>query len=91
MTPIPLRKNREIWPSQPGFGVKFATICATWANRAGIPETLGQAGVLLPLPERLTPASQILPTAEQVEPWVEAVIRLWDDPAWYQMWDQALR
>ena len=38
----------------------------------------------MPLPERLTPVSQILPTAEEVEPWIEAIIRLWDDPAWYQ-------
>jgi glycosyltransferase involved in cell wall biosynthesis len=54
------------------------------SDRGGIPETLGQAGVLLPLPERLTPASQFLPTPEEVKPWVEAIIRLWDDPAWYQ-------
>ena len=49
-----------------------------------IPETLAQAGIALPLPERLTPVSRILPTAEEMEPWVEAIIRLWDDPAWYQ-------
>jgi hypothetical protein len=32
MTSISLRKNREIWPPQPGFGVEFATICATWVS-----------------------------------------------------------
>ena len=28
--------------------------------------------------------SRILPTAEEVEPWVQAIIRLWDDQSWYQ-------
>jgi hypothetical protein len=32
VTPISLRKNRESWPPQPGFGVEFATTCATWAK-----------------------------------------------------------
>ena len=49
-----------------------------------MPETLGDGGIALPLPERLTPVSKILPTAEEVEPWVEAIIGLWDNPAWYQ-------
>jgi hypothetical protein len=41
---------------------------------------LDDAGIVLPLPDRLTPAARVLPTAEEVAPWVEAVIRLWDDP-----------
>ncbi len=49
------------------------------SDRGGIPETLGNAGIVLPLPDWLTPASRDLPTAEEVAPWVEAVIRLWDD------------
>jgi hypothetical protein len=32
MTAISLRKNWEFWPLRLGFGVKFATICATWAS-----------------------------------------------------------
>jgi glycosyltransferase involved in cell wall biosynthesis len=53
------------------------------SDRGALPETLGRAGIVLPLPERLTPISRLLPTAEEVEPWVEAVIRLWDDRAFY--------
>ena len=53
------------------------------SNRGGIPETLGNAGVVLPLPDRLTPATRILPAAEEMEPWVESIIRLWDDQARY--------
>jgi hypothetical protein len=54
------------------------------SDRGALPETLGGAGIALPLPERLTPVSRILPTAEEVDPWVEAILRLWDDPAWYR-------
>lgn len=49
------------------------------SDRGALPETLGEAGVVLPLPERLTPATRMLPTAEEVAPWVEAIAHLWDD------------
>ena len=49
------------------------------SDRGALPETLGHAGVLLPLPEWLTPRTRVLPTTKEVAPWVEAVIRLWDD------------
>jgi GT2 family glycosyltransferase/glycosyltransferase involved in cell wall biosynthesis len=54
------------------------------SDRGALRETLGDGGIALSLPDRLTPTSQVLPTAEEVEPWVGAIIRLWDDPAWYQ-------
>lgn len=38
----------------------------------------------MPLPDRLTPFSRELPAPEEVAPWVEAIIRLWDDHAWYE-------
>ncbi len=54
------------------------------SDRGALPETLGRAGIVLPLPERLTPTTRILPTAEEVGPWVEAVIGLWDDSQLYE-------
>ena len=54
------------------------------SDRGALPETLGAAGVVLPLPARLTPNSRILPTPEEVRPWVETIIELWDDPLQYQ-------
>lgn len=51
--------------------------------RGALPETLGGAGVLLPLPERLTLETRELPSAEKVSPWVDAIERAWDDPDWY--------
>ena len=50
------------------------------SDRGALPETLGDAGIVLSLPDRLTPATKSLPTAAEVAPWVEAVERLWDDP-----------
>jgi len=54
------------------------------SDRGALPETLGNAGIVLPLPERLTPATRWLPTAEEVAPWVETIIRLWDDEEFYE-------
>ena len=33
---------------------------------------------------RYTPETREIPTAEEVEPWVETIIRLWDDAAEYE-------
>ncbi len=74
------------WENQPLVAIEAMIngIPVIGSDRGGIPETLGDGGVALPLPERLTPESRILPSAEEVEPWVQAIIRLWDDQAWYQ-------
>ena len=55
------------------------------SDRGALPETLGGAGLLLRLPDHLTPASRHLPTAEEIRPWVDATIRLWDDPEEYDL------
>ena len=47
------------------------------------PSVLGNAGIVLSLPNRLAPTSCVLPTSEEVSPWVEAVVKLWDDEAHY--------
>lgn len=51
------------------------------SDRGALPETLGDAGFVLPLPERCTPSSGAVPTAREVEPWIATIERLWDDPA----------
>ena len=50
------------------------------SDRGALPETLGGAGVVLPVPDRCTPTSGLVPTAEEVEPWIAAILRVWDDP-----------
>jgi glycosyltransferase involved in cell wall biosynthesis len=61
------------------------------SNRGGLPETIGDAAFLLEIPAKYTPETRVVPTADEVEPWVEAIIRLWDDAATYQRCSKAAR
>ncbi|WP_169973287.1 glycosyltransferase [Tautonia rosea] len=74
------------WENQPLVAVEAMIngIPVIGSDRGGIPETLGDAGIVLPLPDRQTPSTRTLPTAEEVAPWVEAIIRLWDDPGFFE-------
>ena len=74
------------WENQPMVAAEAMIngIPVIGSDRGGIPETLGAAGIVLPLPDRITQATWMLPTAEEVEPWVQAVIRLWDNPEFYE-------
>ncbi len=73
------------WENQPLVAVEAMIngIPVIGSDRGGIPEALGDAGIVLPLPERLTPFTRELPAPGEVAPWVEAIIRLWDDEEWY--------
>ena len=73
------------WENQPLVVIEAMIngIPVIGSNRGGIPETAGKAGVILPLPDRLTPITRIVPETHEVEPWIEAVIRLWDDERLY--------
>ncbi|MGO9110602.1 MAG: glycosyltransferase [Thermoguttaceae bacterium] len=61
------------------------------SNRGGLPETVGNAGLLIDIPARHTPETRDISTAEDVRPWVETIIRLWDDEAEYERWSLAAR
>ncbi len=61
------------------------------SNRGALPETIGDAGFLFDIPARYTRDTRDVPTAEDVEPWVETIIRLWDDAAEYERWSRAAR
>jgi glycosyltransferase involved in cell wall biosynthesis len=51
------------------------------SDRGGLPETLGDAGFLFTLPERLVAAAHAaVPTAREVAPWTATIEKLWDDP-----------
>jgi glycosyltransferase involved in cell wall biosynthesis len=73
------------WENQPLVAIEAMLngIPVIGSDRGGIPEVLGRAGVILPLPGRLTPDARLLPSSEEVEPWVQALIHLWDDPTHY--------
>ncbi len=53
-------------------------------NRGGLPETLRDAGFLLPIASDYTSESRVAPTADEVGPWVKAIIDLWDDQTLYE-------
>lgn len=61
------------------------------SNRGALPDTLGEGGLVLDIPAQYTSDSRVMPTPAEVEPWVEAIIRLWDDAAYYEQMSQAAR
>jgi glycosyltransferase involved in cell wall biosynthesis len=54
------------------------------SNRGGLPETLEEAGFLFDIPAQYTPQTRLVPTAEEVAPWIDTILRLWDDEEFYQ-------
>jgi glycosyltransferase involved in cell wall biosynthesis len=73
------------WENQPLVAIEAMTngIPVVGSDRGGIPETLGDSGIVLGLPSRLSPTTCELPTAEEIGPWVKAIIALWEDKEWY--------
>jgi len=61
------------------------------SDRGALPDTVGAGGVILPIPPHITPSTSEPPTADEVAPWVEAVIRIWEDPVWEEHLVQATR
>jgi len=56
-----------------------------WRHVRG--ETIEQCesgSFVIDIPERYTPEVTVVPTAQEVEPWVETIIRLWDDEKCYR-------
>ena len=54
------------------------------SDRGGLPETCNGAGFYLPIPPEITPAYRIPVPKAVVEPWVELMIRLEGDDAFYR-------
>ena len=48
-------------------------------------------GFLFDIPACYRPETREVPTAQEVEPWVQTIIRLWDDAADYDRWSRAAR
>ncbi len=45
---------------------------------------LDNAGFLFDIPPQYTPDSRIVPTPQEVAPWIDTIIRLWDDSVFYE-------
>ena len=61
------------------------------STRGALPETVGDAGFLLDIPAQYTTETRNVAAAEEIEPWVETIIRLWDDALLYAEWSQRAR
>jgi glycosyltransferase involved in cell wall biosynthesis len=53
------------------------------SDRGALPETLGGAGFVFPIPGRYTATDLTLPSAVEAAPWLETIERLWDDDVFY--------
>jgi glycosyltransferase involved in cell wall biosynthesis len=57
-----------------------------------VPDTMcGPGGFLFDIPAKYTSETRVVPPAEEVEPWVNTIIRLWDDAAEYERRGRAAR
>lgn len=61
------------------------------SDRGALPEVVGSGGVCLPIPAHVTPDTRTPPLAEDVRPWVDAVLKVWDDPTAYAASSAAAR
>jgi len=60
-------------------------------RRGGLPELLAEAGFALDVPIKYTPQTDKMPTAKELAPWIDTIIRLWDDAAFYEKERQRCR
>jgi glycosyltransferase involved in cell wall biosynthesis len=58
-------------------------IPAVVSDRGGLGEMCGAGGFVLPLPDDLTLATRTPVSAEAVAPWIDLLVRLCDDQAFY--------
>jgi hypothetical protein len=56
-----------------------------------LPETIGPDGFMFDIPAKYTTQTREIPIAEEVQPWIDAIVRLWDDRALYEQASQAAR
>jgi glycosyltransferase involved in cell wall biosynthesis len=54
------------------------------SRRGALPEILAEAGFLFDVPARYMPEACLVPSAAEVTPWVETILRLWDDPVFFE-------
>jgi glycosyltransferase involved in cell wall biosynthesis len=54
------------------------------STRGALPEVIGDAELLIQVPEKYTPESRQLPTADEVRPWIGAIQSLLDDAPYYR-------
>jgi glycosyltransferase involved in cell wall biosynthesis len=83
-----LASNRGALPETLGQTERSTTdpITSTTSSTAcrPLPAVSCPGGFLFDIPARNTPESTDIPTPDEVEPWVQTIIRLWDDESLYR-------
>jgi glycosyltransferase involved in cell wall biosynthesis len=77
----------SVWEEPSGRVASEALVCGIppmVSDRGGLAETCQDAGFVLPLPKDLRVETKTPVSAEAARPWVEMVIRLADDGAFYE-------
>jgi glycosyltransferase involved in cell wall biosynthesis len=59
------------------------------SNRGALPETIANAGLTLAIPARALDSLGNVPTEADVEPWIAAIVHLWDDQRYYESQSRA--
>ena len=54
------------------------------SNRGALPETLADAAILLDIPKEYGPESNVIPPSEVAKPWIDAIVKLWDNETFYE-------
>lgn len=54
------------------------------SDRGALPEVVGDAGIVLHIPKNRRPDTFEIPDAEEIKPWVDALIRLWQNNERYE-------
>ncbi len=70
---------------------KISGIPVVASNIGPLPELVGEAGFLLDMPPGLSLPNPHPPATEEIAPWVEGIIRLWDDASLYEQLSTAAR
>lgn len=77
----------SVWEEPSGRVASEALLCGVppiVSDRGGLPETCLGAGFVLPLPSDLTPSTRVPVEKEAVRAWLDVVVRLADDDAFYE-------
>lgn len=54
------------------------------SDRGGLPEMVGEAGRVFPIPDEVTMGDRRPVSAETVQPWIDVIVRMFDDEEFYR-------
>ena len=61
----------------------IANVPVVASNRGALPETLGDAAILLDIPQKYSSLTNLVPSSSVAQPWIKAILNLWDNAELY--------